>query len=174
MERWEAFGMMGGYIAGSAKLIDFFRSYTPAFIFTTPLPLALAAGALASVRYLRSSSAERDSLQERIATVRRRLFEAALPRMPSESHIVLILMGGARRCREISDELLRRFGICVQPVNYPAVPRRTERLCLNPTPLHSDEQIDRLIAALKEIWSGNTPRSCRTARSPASYERGSH
>src|SRR6516164_5703738 len=82
MERWEAFGMMGGYIAGSAKLIDFFRSYTPAFIFTTPLPSALAAGALASVRYLRSSSAERDSLQERIATVRRRLFRAALPLMP--------------------------------------------------------------------------------------------
>jgi 5-aminolevulinate synthase len=169
----KAFGMMGGYIAGSAKLIAFFRSYTPAFIFTTPLPLALAAGALASVRYLRSNSAERDSLQERIVTVRRRLFEAALPLMPSASHIVPILMGGPRRCREISDELLMRFGICVQPVNYPAVPRGTERLCLTPTPLHSDEQIEHLVAALKDIWRRNTAGSCRTARSPASYERGS-
>ena len=169
----KAFGLMGGYIAGSAKLIDFFRSYTPAFIFTTPLPPAFAAGALTSVRHLKSSSAERDSLLERIATVRRRLLEAALPLMPSNTHIVPIPMGGPRRCRETSDELLKRFGIYVQAVNYPAVPLGTERLCLTPTPLHSDEQIDHLVAALKEIWSRNTTRGRRITHSPASHERGS-
>jgi 5-aminolevulinate synthase len=136
----KAFGLMGGYIAGSAKSIDFFWSYTLAYIFTTLLPPALAAGALTSVRHLKSNSVERDSLLERIAAVRRRLLEAALPLMPSETHIVPILMCGPRRCRETSDELLMRFGIYVQPVNYPAVPLGTERLCLTPTPLHSDEQ----------------------------------
>jgi 5-aminolevulinate synthase len=93
--------------------------------------------------------------------------------MPSETHIVPILMCGPRRCRETSDALLMRFGIYVEPVNYPAVPLGTERLCLTPTPLHSDEQIDHLVAALKEIWSRNTTRGRRIIHSPASYERGS-
>jgi 5-aminolevulinate synthase len=154
----KAIGVMGGYIAGSATLIDFLRSCAPGFIYTTSLPPALAAGALASVRHLRSSSVERDRHQERAATVRRRLLEAGLPVMRSASHIVPVLVGDPQRCKAISDELLLRFNIYVQPINYPTVPRGTERLRLTPTPLHSDEHIDRLVAALAEIWNGNTAR----------------
>jgi 5-aminolevulinate synthase len=156
----KAFGVMGGYVAGSATLIDFLRCCAPGFIFTTSLPPALAAGALASVRHLRSSSIERDRHQERAATVRRRLLKAGLPVMPSESHIVPVLVGNPQRCKAICDELLLRFGIYVQPINHPTVPRGTERLRLTPTPLHSDEHIDRLVAALTEIWSGNTTQGC--------------
>ena len=164
---------MGGYIAASAALIDFLRYCAPGFIYTTSLPPALAAGALASVRHLRSSKIERDRHQERAATVRRRLLEAGLPVMPSESHIVPVVVGNPQRCKAISDELLLRFGIYVQPINYPTVPRGTERLRLTPTPLHSDEQIERLVAALAEIWSRSTVDSRRAGRSPASHERGS-
>jgi 5-aminolevulinate synthase len=152
----KAFGVLGGYIAGSARLIDFLRCCAPGFIYTTSLPPALAAGALASVRHLRSSSIERERHQERAAKVRRRLIAAGLPVMPSESHIVPVLVGCAQRCKAISDELLLRFGIYVQPINYPTVPRGTERLRLTPTPLHSDEHIDHLVAALAEIWSCST------------------
>lgn len=153
--------MTGGYIAGSAKLIDFLRCCAPGFIFTTALPPVLAAGALASVRHLRSSTGERDRLQECAATVRARLLEAGLPIMPSESHIVPVLVRGSRRCRAVSNELLLRFGIYVEPINYPSVPRGTERLCLTPTPQHSDEHIDHLVAALTAIWSRNTTQICR-------------
>jgi 5-aminolevulinate synthase len=132
----KAFGVMGGYIAGSAKLIDFLRCCAPGFIFTTALSPVLAAGALASVRRLRSSTVERDRLQERAATVRSRLLEAGLPVMPSESHIVPVLVPGPRRCRAVPNELLLRFGIYVEPINYPTVPRGTERLCFTPTPRH--------------------------------------
>jgi 5-aminolevulinate synthase len=156
----KAFGVMGGYIAGSATLIDFLRCCAPGFIFTTSLPPALAAGALASVRHLRSSSSERDHHQERTATVRRRLLEAGLPVMPSESHILPVLVGNPERCKAICDELLLRFGIYVQPINHPTVPRGTERLRLTPTPLHSNEHIDRLVATLTEIWSRNTMEGC--------------
>jgi 5-aminolevulinate synthase len=158
---------MGGYIAGSATLIDFLRCCAPGFIFTTSLAPVLAAGALASVRHLRSSSIERDRHQERAATVRRRLLEAGLPVMPSESHIVPVIIGHPELCKAVSDELLLGFGIYVQPINYPTVPRGTERLRLTPTPLHSDEQIDRLVAALKEIW-GRSRVQERVARSTAS------
>jgi 5-aminolevulinate synthase len=168
----KAIGVMGGYIAGSAALIDFLRCCAPGFIYTTSLPPALAAGALASVRHLRSSKIERDRHQERAATVRRRLLEAGLPVMPSESHIVPIVVGKPQRCKAISDELLLRFGIYVQPINYPTVPRGTERLRLTPTPLHSDEQIDRLVTALAEIWSNSPVDSRRAGRSPASHEGG--
>jgi 5-aminolevulinate synthase len=168
----KAIGVMGGYIAGSAALVDFLRCCAPGFIYTTSLPPALAAGALASVRHLRSSKIERDRHQERAATVRRRLLEAGLPVMPFESHIVPVVVGNPQRCKAISDELLLRFGIYVQPINYPTVPRGTERLRLTPTPLHSDEQIDRLVTALAEIWSNSPADSRQAGRSPASHEGG--
>src|ERR1700745_1237044 len=143
-------------------------SCAPGFIYTTSLPPALAAGALASVRHLRSSKIERDRHQERAATVRRRLLEAGLPVMPSESHIVPILIGDPERCQAISDELLLRFGVYVQPINYPTVPRGTERLRLTPTPQHSDEQINRLVTALTEIWITARKKFTDETHSPAS------
>ncbi|MFQ5467321.1 MAG: aminotransferase class I/II-fold pyridoxal phosphate-dependent enzyme, partial [Kiloniellaceae bacterium] len=122
------------------------------FIFTTALPPAVAAGALASVRHLKASDVERARHQERAATTRARLVEAGLPVMPTESHIVPVLVGDPVRCRQVTDALLDRHGIYVQPINYPTVPRGTERLRLTPSPVHGDGDIDRLIAALGEIW----------------------
>jgi 5-aminolevulinate synthase len=119
---------------------------------TTSFPPAVVAGALASVRHLRSSSIERDRHQQRVATVKRRLLEAGLPVMPSESHIIVLPVRGAQRSQAVSDELLLRFGIYVQPINDPTVPSGSERLRLTPTPQHSDEHIDHLVAALTEIW----------------------
>lgn len=149
----KAFGVIGGYIAGSAAMCDFVRSFASGFIFTTSLPPGIAAGAIASIHHVRQSSDLRDRHQDRVARVRERLDQAGIPHMANPSHIVPVMVGDPVLCKEISDQLLSGYGIYVQPINYPTVAKGTERLRITPTPLHSDEDIEYLVESLSTIWS---------------------
>ena len=148
----KAFGVMGGYIAASKMIADVIRSYAPGFIFTTSLSPVLVAGALASVRHLKASQDERSGQQANAATLKAMLSDAGLPVMPSESHIVPLLVGDPVKAKRISDILLIEYGIYVQPINYPTVPRGTERLRFTPGPQHDVEMMGVLVGALSEIW----------------------
>jgi len=148
----KAFGVMGGYIAADRTIIDCIRSYAPGFIFTTSLSPVLVAGALASVRHLKASSEERRAQQESAAMLKAKFAAAGLPAMPSETHIVPLLVGCPIKAKKISDILLAEYGLYVQPINYPTVPRGTERLRFTPGPLHTPEMMDELVEALVEIW----------------------
>jgi 5-aminolevulinate synthase len=158
----KAFGVVGGYITGSAALVDFIRSYASGFIFTTALPPAVAAGARASIMHLKESGFERARHQDRVRKVRARLGALGIPVMPNPSHIVPVMVGDAAKCKWISDLLLDSYGIYVQPINYPTVPRKTERLRITPSPLHTDADIDHLVGALSDLWS-----HCAIARAVA-------
>ena len=149
----KGFGVMGGYIAADAVIVDAIRSYADGFIFTTSIPPALAAGAVASIRYLKDHNEIRVAHQERAAALKAKLTMAGLPVMPSESHIVPVLVGDPIHCKMISDILLEEHGVYVQPINYPTVPRGTERLRFTPSPAHTDEMMDDLAKTLEMLWA---------------------
>jgi 5-aminolevulinate synthase len=149
----KGFGVMGGYIAASRDVCDAIRSFASGFIFTTSLAPAIAAGALASIRHLKSSSIERARHQERARTLKARLKSIRIPVMDNPSHIVPILVGDPVHCKAVTDALLDGHGIYAQPINYPTVPRGTERIRLTPSPQHSDQQMDELVAALQQLWA---------------------
>lgn len=148
----KAFGCLGGYIAGSAKLVDAVRSYAPGFIFTTALPPAICSAATAAIRHLKSSSWERERHQDRAARLKAILNAAGLPVMSSDTHIVPLFVGDPERCKKACDLLLEEHGIYIQPINYPTVPKGSERLRITPSPYHDDVLIDQLADALVQVW----------------------
>jgi 5-aminolevulinate synthase len=149
----KGFGVVGGYIAGSHALCDFVRSFASGFIFTTALPPSVAAGAVASIKHLKTSGLERAQQKRRVAQVRERLSELGLPHLDNPSHIVPVMVGDAALCKQVCDMLLDRHDVYVQPINYPTVPVGTERLRLTPSPMHSDADIDHLVSALDAVWT---------------------
>ena len=149
----KAFGVMGGYIAADQNIIDVIRSYAPGFIFTTSLSPVLVAGVLAAVRHLKSSSEERDAQQANAAMLKKLFFDAGLPVMMSNTHIVPLMVGDPVKAKKISDILLAEYGVYVQPINYPTVPRGTERLRFTPGPQHNEVMMRDLTSALLEIWN---------------------
>jgi 5-aminolevulinate synthase len=149
----KGFGVMGGYIAASKACCDAIRSYAPGFIFTTSLAPAIAAGALASIRHLKVSELERARHRERVRTLKGLMADAGLPVMDNPSHIVPVMVGDPVHCKAVTDTLLTHYGVYVQPINYPTVPRGTERMRFTPSPVHTDEQMAYLIDALKELWA---------------------
>ncbi len=158
----KAFGVMGGYITGSAALVDFVRSYASGFIFTTALPPAIAAGATASIRHLKQSQMERARHKERVRKVRDLLDREGIPHQHNPGHIIPVMVKDPVKCKWISDLLLDNYGVYVQPINYPTVPKGTERLRITPSPLHSDADIEHLVASLSDLWS-----QCALARAVA-------
>ena len=158
----KAFGVVGGYIAASSALVDFVRSFASGFIFTTALPPHIAAGARASIQHLKQSNWERMRQRDRVEKVRIRLREIGIPALENPSHIVPVMVGDPVKCKMISDWLMERNGIYVQPINYPTVPRGTERLRITPSPVHTDQDIEDLVSALSELWS-----HCALARAVA-------
>ncbi|MBR3371389.1 MAG: 5-aminolevulinate synthase [Rhodobacteraceae bacterium] len=148
----KAFGVVGGYITGSTALCDFIRSFASGFIFTTALPPAVAAAATASVRHLKQSDTERTAQRDRVARLRARLDAQGIPHMQNDSHIIPVMIGDPVKCRMISDILMHDWGIYVQPINYPTVPKGTERLRITPGPMHTDADIDHLVMALAALW----------------------
>ena len=158
----KAFGVVGGYVTGSAALVDFIRSFASGFIFTTALPPACAAAATVSIRHLKASEVERAGQRRAVRKLRAALDAKGIPHMPNESHIVPVPVGDAVKCKMISDVLMREHGIYVQPINYPTVPRGTERLRFTPGPKHGDAEIAHLVGALDALW-----RRCALSRAVA-------
>jgi 5-aminolevulinate synthase len=157
----KAFGVVGGYITGTKELVDFVRSFASGFIFTTALPPSVAAGAVASIKHLKGSSEEREGQQQRVIELRERLDAIGIPHIPNPSHIIPVMVGDPVKCKFISDRLLADHGIYIQPINYPTVPKGTERLRITPSPVHSAEDMDRLVGALEALWA-----ECHLARRP--------
>ena len=149
----KAYGVVGGYITGSASLCDFIRSFASGFIFTTALPPAVAAAARTSIAHLKVSSVERTQQRRQVARLRARLDQAGIPHMKNDSHIVPVMIGDPVKTRMLADYLMREWDIYVQPINYPTVPKGTERLRFTPSPLHTDADVDHLVKAIEVLWS---------------------